>query len=202
MRAIWVDSGNDADYTRLKAEGIESPVYAITDPRITKAYLADVYSKGFVPGVYAVKSWWPALTPTQFATQLHHELERVAPGTPGDHPFVCVDYEPTDAAGIMAFALQWRKHRPGRVTDLTIEGHQGGLFTVTQMQAVARKFRYLVPQAYNAAMTNCWCPYFMVRDLVEHGAPFAKCRPFYDAKWLDQLQWWSGYAFTQGRLPT
>ena len=109
MRALWIDAGNDADYTRLKAEGIESPVYAITDPRLSLAYLNDVKTRGFVPGVYAVKSWWPQASATEFADIVSAQLEKIAPGTPSGFPFVCIDYEPTDVPGILAFSAQWRR---------------------------------------------------------------------------------------------
>ncbi len=114
-------------------------------------------------------------------------------------PFVCADIETKDVAFVLAFARRWRQLRPQRVTDWTLEGHQGGLFTEAQALELAAAFRFVVPQCYNGAMTEVWDTYAMTRNLVGAGFAFAQLRPFYDAARLPV--WWDGYAFTQGRLP-
>lgn len=199
MRAIWVDEGNDADYAKLAANGITEPCYALRDPRVTGQYLRNVQARGLDPGVYVVKSWYPADTPAAFATRVSKMLERLRVDSTPDFPFVCIDYEPTNVPDILACLRQWRKHRPGRVTDLTIEGHQGGLFRPSDVIAVVAQTRYTVPQCYNAAMTQLWDTFAMAHDLTDHSWPIDKVRPFYDAAHLPE--WWDGYAFTQGRLP-
>ncbi len=200
MRSIWIDEGNDADYVKLRAEGIESPCYSIRDPRVTLSYLETVRSLGFVPGVYAVLSWYGTDGPG-FAEAVSQRLEEIAPGSPAGFPFVCLDYEPTDAVGMIACATRWRALRSARITDLTFEGHHGSRFTRTQLRALASRFRYLVPQSYNGAMTQGWDTAAICRNLVDAGAPYAKVVPFVDARLLPELAWWQGYAFTMGRLP-
>jgi len=202
MRAIWIDEGNDANEAKLLSEGITSPCFAIRDPRVTISYLDGLRARGFTPGVYAVLSWY-GVSPQGFATTVSMELERIGARSfePG-HPFVCLDYEPTDAGGMLACALQWRKHRPSRVTDLTLEGHHGSRFTRSQLQTLAKRFRYLVPQSYNGAMNQGWDTNAICRNLIDAGAPYSSVTPFVDARLLRELAWWEGYAFTQGRLPS
>lgn len=205
FRAIWMDEGkplNDDRERLLRDYDITHPVFPMRDPTVTRDVLDDVRARGLPPGLYAVRSWYPNLTPEHFASHVSAELDRImGSATPADYPFICLDFEPTSVGGILACSLQWRKHRPNRVTDLTIEGHQGGLFTGAQLRTVAKRFRFLLPQSYDAPMTHGWDPYFMARDLVEHGCPLEKIRPFYDAALVNDLQWWDGYAFTMQRLP-
>lgn len=205
MRAIWIDEGNDAPYAKLQANGITCPVYSLRDPRVTLDYLRMVQGKGFTPGVYVVAGWYN-LSPIKFATLVSGELSRIAPATPPGFPFVCFDFEGKSGAvqpGTPAYQLaalrQWRKHRPDRVTDCTIEGHQGGLYNEGAADWLSRQARYWLPQCYNAAMTQLWDTYAMTADLVTAGFNFDGIRPFYDAAQLPQ--WWDGYAFTSGRLP-
>lgn len=205
IRAVWVDEGNDANYAKLKAIGAV-PCFAIRDPRVDLAYLTMVKAKGFDSvGVYVVASWYK-LTAAKFATLVSSELTRIAPQTPPGFPFVCVDMEGktgTVKPGLpdyqISFMRQWRKHRPDRVTDMTIEGHQGGLYNEGAADWLGRQVRYMVPQCYNAAMTQVWDSFAMALDLCTAGFKVEGIRPFYDAAHLPE--WWDGYAFTQGRLP-
>jgi hypothetical protein len=127
-------------------------------------------------------------------------LEVVAKGTPASFPEVCLDIERDDIRGYLLPALRrWRQHRPSRVTDLTLEGHKGGLFSSSDVVNVAAKVRFVVPQAYDGGM-HPWAPAEVVRDLTAAGFPIAQVYPFLDAA-TALLPWWQGYAFTQGRLP-
>lgn len=200
IRNLWVDAGNDCDYAKAKANGITAAYFDLRDPRLTLPYLREVAGHGLAPGVYAAASWWPTLDGPGFADKVSALLEGVAPGTPGTFPAVCLDIERDDIAGYLLPALRrWRSHRPKRVTDLTIEGHKGGLFSPTQAVLVTAKVRLVVPQAYNGAMDQVWDSAAIVRDLTDAGFPLASVYPFLDAAHLGE--WWEGYAFTQGRLP-
>ena len=204
MRACWVDAGNDPDYAKFAANGIDWPYFDIRDPRLTPAYLDGVVAHAGIAGagVYAVASWPEVLTvtPELFADWIDARLRQI--GWLGNPP-VCADIEVADLVPyVLAFSKHWRELRPTRITDLTIEGHKGGLFTPTDAIHVTARFRYIVPQCYNGAMTQLWDTYAMACDLAASGFPLAKLCPFYDAAHLPE--WWgipNGYAFTQGRLP-
>ncbi len=204
-RAIWIDAGNDANAPKLHAAGIDAAYFDIRDPRITYDYLRGVVAQGFTAGVYAVASWYPALSGSAFATAVSHRLDAILESKPGDpaFPMVCLDIEKDDVRGYVLPALaQWRRHRPKRVTDLTIEGHKGGIFSPSDVIQVVAKVRYTVPQCYNGAMSQVWDTYAMTCNLVAAGFPVAGICPFYDAAHLPD--YWgipAGYAFTQGRLP-
>lgn len=200
FRALWIDEGNDADDAKLAANGITMPVFSIRDPRVNRAYLEGVRDRGFVPGVYAAWNWWPKLSGPAFADTVSAWLTHNVGNTTPSFPFVCLDIETHDIAGYVLPCLKrWRSHRPDRVTDLTIEGHQGGLFTPASAIGVSAMVRYISPQCYNGAMTQVWDSFAMAKNLTDRSIPFAKVRPFYDAAHLPE--WWEGYAFSQGRLP-
>ena len=195
-RAVWIDAGNDADYAKLRAHGIDSPYFDIRDSRVTRAYLEGVQAEGFAPGVYAAWNWYPTLGGAGFAVQLSGLL--VGLGAPPGFPKVCADIEIHDVGYILAFLKRWRKLRPMRVTDWTLEGFQGGLFTANDTLAIAAANVGVIPQTYTGSME----PQDVARvvlDLAFHSFPPARISPFYDAARLPAE--WSGYAFAQGRLP-
>lgn len=204
-RAIWVDEGNDADYTKLRAYGITAPYYSIRDPRVTRGYLKTVQSLGFTPGVYAAWNWYAspnggALAGAAFATQVSQQLDTIMEGvaSPPDFPLVQLDIETHALPYIFGALDQWRKHRPKRVTSWCLEGYQGGLFSPADAIHIAAKVNEVVPSAYAGDMT----PFDAVdvfRNLVSHSFPPGIVSMFYDAAHLPAA--WAGYAFTQGRLP-
>lgn len=200
IRNLWVDAGNDCNYAKATAYGITAAYFDIRDPRLTTPYLERVASHGLGVGVYAVASWWPKLEGPAFADTVGAMLGTIAPNSAPDFPAVCLDIEVDDVAGYVLPALRrWRTHRPNRVTDLTLEGHKGGLFSPSQVINVVAKVRLVVPQCYDGAMTHVWDSCAMSRDLTDAGFPIARVYPFLDAAHLGE--WWEGYAFTQGRLP-
>lgn len=201
MRNLWVDAGNDCDTAKARANLMTAAYFDIRDARLGPPYFTALAALGFGVGVYASTSWWPSLTGPGFADAVSDRLAAIAPGSLPDLPAVCLDIERDDIAGYLLPALRrWRTHRPKRVTDLTIEGHKGGLFSPSQVINVAAKVRYIVPQCYDGTMRG-WDSAAMVRDLTDAGFPLAHVYPFLDAAKLAQLAWWEGYAFTQGRLP-
>jgi len=202
MRAVWIDEGNDPDYGKLAANGITWPYFALRDPRLTPTYLDAVAAHTGIDGcgVYAVASWLPQLTAAQFAEWVDTRLRSI--GWLGNAP-VMLDIEVGALVPyVVACLTRWRQLRPARTTDLTVEGHKGGLFRPVDVIHVTAKIRYVVPQCYNGAMTQLWDTYAMTCDLAAAGFPLGKLCPFYDAAHLPE--WWglpAGYAFTQGRLP-
>lgn len=201
LRACWVDAGNDPDPVKLKAHGVTAPVFDIREPRLNLRYLTTWRAQFAAVGVYAAWNWNSALTGPEFATWVSRRLQVIAPNTAPDFPFVCLDMETDNVAYLTGASVQWRKHRPDRVTDWTLEGHKGGIFTDHPAARIilSADFRYIVPQCYNGALTQLWDTFAMTKDLVDAGFPFQSIRPFYDAAHLPE--WWDGYAFTQGRLP-
>ena len=202
MRAAWIDAGNDPQYAKLAANGITWPYFDARDDRLTSAYLDAVAAHAGIDGagVYVVASWFPTMTPGQLAEWTDARLRQI--GWAGNAP-VMFDIE---VGALMPYVLtclvRWRELRPRRITDLTIEGHKGGLFSTAAAKAIAGRVRYVVPQCYNGAMDQLWDTYAMTLNLTDAGFPLAKVCPFYDAAALPE--WWgipAGFAFTQGRLP-
>jgi len=200
VRVVWVDAGNDDDPAKLKPLGAV-PAFDVREPRLTREYLSQRFQSYGAVYVYAAASWYPSLGGKGFATAASQRLSTIMDGPSApDFPSVCLDIETDDIRGYLLPALtQWRKHRADRVTDLTIEGHKGGLFTAADVINTVAKVRYVLPQCYNGAMTQVWDSFAMAYDLWDAGFPVAKVRPFYDAAHLPE--WWDGYAFTQGSLP-
>lgn len=202
MRAVWVDAGNDPDYAKLAENAITWPYFDIRDPRLTPAYLDAVRAHPDIDGcgVYAVASWMPVLTGPQFAEWVDTQLKRIA--WLGNPP-VMLDIEGAafDIDGyVLPCLLRWRELRPRRITDLTIEGHKGGMFSLSQVREVAKRVRWTVPQCYDGGMTP-WDTYAITADLFARGFMSPEVRPFYDAATLQE--WWGipdGFAFTMGRL--
>jgi len=208
FRAIWVDEGNDADYAKLRANGITAPYYSVRDPRVTKAYLEAVRAQGFTPGIYAAWNWpetgiappyTGAAKGAAFATWVSRELQRIAPATAADFPLVCLNAETHDAPYLAAMLRQWRKHRQDRVTDWTLEGFQGGWIDASPDlgAAVNASGVGVVPQFYRGNMSPLFAG--VILDLLTAGIPADRLMGFYDA--ADLPYRWHGYAFTQGRLP-
>jgi hypothetical protein len=200
-RAVWVDAGNDPDYAKLADNGITWPYFDIREQRLTDAYLDAVRAHPAIDGcgVYVVASWLPGFTGPQLAEWTDARLRAI--GWLGNPP-VMFDIEGTqfDVQGYVLPCLRrWRELRPKRITDLTIEGHKGSLFTPADVINVVAKVRWVVPQCYNGAMTQVWDSAAMLHDLTAHSFPPASVYPFLDAAHLGE--WWEGFAFTQGRLP-
>ena len=199
MRAVWVDAGTDADYTKLRGYAITSPYYACTDPRVTRAYLDGVRAAGFHPGIYAAWNWQPNLDGTEFAEWLSSELARITEGTnTPDHPRVCIDIETHDIAYIIAFLHRWRRLRPHKTTDWTLEPFQGGLFGPVSVSAIHQAEVGIVPQHYTGSMEPVAADR-VVLDLVRAGFYSTRLWGFYDGAHLPRR--WEGYIFTEGRLP-
>jgi hypothetical protein len=99
---------------------------------------------------------------------------------------------------ILAFLKRWRAVRPARVTDWTLEAFQGGLFSPVDTLAIAAARVGIAPGFYEGDMTPLNAV-DVVLDLCSHSFPPGRIVGMYDAARLPAE--WSGYAFTQGRLP-
>ena len=205
MRAIWVDSGNNAAYHKLAEYGIDAPYFDIRDSRVTKAYLLGardelkaVSGRAAFPGVYAAWNWWPQLNGRQFAEKVSAMCAPLFKNTAPNFPGVCLNAETHDTGYIVAMLTRWRELHRQRVTSWTLEGYQGGLFSPVERIAIAAANVSIQPQAYRGNME----PFDVVdvyRNLVAHGFPPAQVEIMYDAAHLPPE--WSGAAFTMGRLP-
>lgn len=195
MRAIWIDLGNDADYARLKAHDITEPIYDIRDPRVTKPYLDDVRSRGFQPGVYA--AWnWPEVPkdPAGFAEWVDAKVKPLHRSQ--NAPSVHLNDETHDPVRIVKLLKRWRELRPSKRTVWTFEGHQGGLFDRAAVSAIDACNVILGPQSYTGSMERFESSGVVI-DLIRYGFK-STIEPLLDA--ADLGLWWSGTAYTQGRL--
>lgn len=202
MRAAWGYPGSDPPADLPAKWGITWLYFDIRDSRLTPSYLSSVASRPGVDGcgVYVAASWLPDAAPEAVARWTDARLRQI--GYKGALP-VMFDIEgmPNLASYCVACLTEWRTLRPRRVTDLTIEGHKGGVFGLPEALAVCKLVRYVVPQAYDGQM-HPWDTFAMVADLWAAGFPLTKVCPFYDAAHL--LPWWgtpAGFAFTWERLP-
>jgi hypothetical protein len=81
-QAIWIDGGNEADYTRLKALGITQPVFDARDPLVNATHFKALIAQGFMPGVYSCWNWQPEVPKTGagFAEWTSHKLDALPLG--------------------------------------------------------------------------------------------------------------------------
>lgn len=194
MRAVWVDEGSDANYDKLRANGITAPYYSHRDPRVTSAYLTSVRDQGFAPGILSAWNWFPDDTGAEYAERIDAELRRI--NWPGNPP-VLANIETHDVGYIIAFFARWRQLRPTRKTDWTLEGFQGGLFAPSAVSQINAANVGIVPQLYAGNMDPL--PHSPIIDMLMAGFRCDQLKGFYDAARLPYR--WDGFAFTAGRLP-
>lgn len=193
-RAVWIDNGTDPDPAKLRAHAITACYFDPRDRRVTASYLEAVKAEGFRPGIYFASNWLPDLDGPGLAAHLDGVLKTI--GWQGNPP-VCFDIEQHDPAFLVSCFTAWRKLRPLRQTDWTLEGMQGGWFTPQLTQALFHGGIGVVPQFYDGAMRPL--PHSVILDLLEAGVLGSQLQGMYDAAQLPYR--WHGYAFTQARLP-
>ena len=202
MKAVWVDAGQDADWGKAQKHKLTALFYPITDPiGDLKRRVSDTNVRGYAAGVYMAWNWpqFSGLTGIGMAEMMHSLVASVEQG--GVPVKVQFDYEDHDPVQIRGMLARWRALRPKQSTSLTIEGHQGGWMTVEWVQAIIKLKVRMVPQLYNGAMDEHYDSLYCVRDLTSRGFPDSLVSPFYDAARVEGLLGWSGWAFTQNRLP-
>lgn len=198
MKWVWVDAGNDPQYEKLAANGIKGCFFALSDPRVTKPYLQAVAARGFAAGVYMAWNW------PQYAGKTGKEMaelvnDQVAPLIVSDRlPKVQFDIEEHDPSLIGSCLLRWRQLRRSQDTSWTLEGMQGGWMDKAFVTVVLGTKVRVAPQSFTGDMRP-QAQDAVLRDLTRRGFPESIVSLFYDAAHLPID--WSGWAFTQGRLP-
>lgn len=205
MRGVWIDNGTNPDYAKLARYGITVPFFDPRDPRVTADYLAEVAAHPGIDtcGIYTAWNWDGTFKDPKTYVQWTDAVLRNI-GWPGN-ALVCLDMEKgangvTDATFgqyVVAALKEWRRLRPKRDTWWTLEGFQGGNFSVIQVQAIAGKAVRIAPQMYAGNMAPL--EHDVTIDLLVHSFPPGMLDGMYDAAVLPYA--WRGFAFTQGRLP-
>ena len=193
----WVDANNDPFTSILKAYGIGEVYFDIRDPRLTPAYLDAIRGQGFsTVGLYACWNWPEVPTlPGLFATWIDAKLRHI--GWLGNPP-VHINDETHDAKRIETLLGTWRALRPKRRTLWTMEGHQAPVFAGIG-RVLADLNVEIGPQCYTGPDMTRIESAAEVQSWASLGIPVERIRPFLDARQLGV--WWTGIAYTQGRLP-
>jgi len=206
MRALWVDSGNDPDWAKVKAHAITHLYFDLFDPRVRTEYLKSIgrtvssNGKAYGVGVYVVSNWpQVAGDGKSFAEKVSKQLSIVAPGPDvASFPKVQLDIEQHDPVFILDALERWRELRPKRDTSWTMEPMQGGWMTPAFVTGVLACKVRVVPQYYLGDMSPV-AQDVALKDLLNAGFPASIVTGFYDAAALPA--YWDGFSFTQGRLP-
>src|SRR5574337_255854 len=211
-RSCWIDPFNDARGDLKTRFGITTPVFdgrwlAAKDPVGALAYLKAARAKFGGAGIYlcsqgedSLGAWPNASTtdPVKWASWANDMVQRkIAPGTGGSFPVVHLNCETHNGVWIIQMLAQWRKHQPKRETALLIEGMQGGWFKAIASGVAALNVTTYA-EAFHGPMTRSESE-AVLRDLLAAGVPYERAGVCLDASQLGD--WWSGVAFSQGRLP-
>jgi hypothetical protein len=194
MRFLWVDAGNDPDFTKGTRHGINGYFMPMFDARTTRATLQAVKARGCVAGIYFGHGWYGALTPDQLVAKVTAEYKRVQ--VPDLR--VMFNLEQHDPDYIAAVLEKWRAGHKYVGTAWSPEGMQGGWMSPSFVQRVVGARVRVVPQCFIGNMERRESD-MVLRDLTKRGFPESSVSMFYDAAQLGAG--WDGYAFTQGRLP-
>lgn len=197
MRAVWVDSQNDANPAALKRHGITRAFFhGFDDP----VHMRRAEALGFGIGVYFAWNWdeFMGASGAEMAEVVDQRVTQIAPGSGPALPRVQFDIELHDADWVLDCFRRWRELRPTRETSWTLESHQSGWFTRALVDSlILRKVR-IIPQLYLGDMTPV-DGLFEMKSLIASGVPAVLVSGFYDAAALPA--WWDGFAFSMGRLP-
>lgn len=203
MRAVWVDTNNDPDFVKAKAHGIDAFYFDMFDARVTPAYLRALVDQGYKVGVYMASNWWEfkGKTGAEIAKVVSDHLKKVfGKSLKPEFPRVQFDIEEHDPDKILSCLQEFRRLHKYQAVSWTMEGFQGGWMDPAFVDAVVDCNVRVVPQAYTGDMRNMAADQ-VYKDLLLRGFPENLITLFYDARDLDELIGWNGFAFTQGRLP-
>jgi hypothetical protein len=202
MKALWVDSGNDADWAKVSAHHMTHLYFDLFDSRVRAPYLGDVRGRGYGVGVYCVSNWsqFQGMNGAQMAQRVHEELKTVTgtPETSAAFPKVQFDIEQHDPIFVLDCLRRFRTLRPKQDVSWTLESYQGGWMSDQFVADVLSCRVRIVPQYYGGNMTP-FAQDIAFKDLLDRGFPPNIITGFYDAAALPE--YWDGFAFTQGRLP-
>jgi len=109
-------------YAKLKSLGIDG-VYVTQDDPACYSKRQEIVNAGMKPGIM-VRTF--DFTPEATARLADMDLDRFAKND-GGQTAVLLDYEPANRDFYVRFVQEWRKLRPGRVTDFTPEPFKGGI---------------------------------------------------------------------------
>lgn len=194
MRYVWVDAGNDPNYTKGDQHGITGYFMPMFDARTTRAKMQEIKGRGKAAGIYFGHGWYGAITPQQMVDKAVAEYNRVS--VPGLR--VMFNIEHHDPEYIAQVLERWRKVKPTVGTSWSPEGMQGGWMSPDFVSRVLACRTRVVPQCFVGNMARRESD-MVLRDLTKRGFPESSVSIFYDAAQLGVD--WNGYAFTQGRLP-
>lgn len=198
MRYLWVDAGNDPNFTRGAKSGIDGYFMPLFDARTTKAQLQGIRDRGLAAGVYVGHGWWQPISAQALADKVFTEFQRVR--VQGLR--LQMNHEQKDAAYILANLSALRAKDPTLPLSWTLEGKQGGWFTPSFVQALIDLSVRVVPQSFWGAegrIDGRYAEDMILRDLTRRGLPETLVSLFYDG--ADLPRDYQGYVFTQGRLP-
>lgn len=194
MRYVWVDAGNDPNFTKGDQHGITGYFMPMLDDRTTKEQMQNIKNHGKVAGIYFGHGWYGKPSPKELVGYVAAEYNRVY--VPDLRVMFNIEYH--DPAYIAAVLEEWRKVRPNVGTSWSPEGMQGGWMTGDFVNRVVATKTRVVPQCFVGGMERRESD-MVLRDLLKMGFPHQSVSMFYDAAQLGDG--WDGYAFTQGRLP-
>lgn len=196
MRYLWVDRGNNADFTIGAKYGIDGYFFDPRDERVSKAYLEDVVAKGKAVGIYIGAGWGEVGdTPVSYVSRVTDWM--IPLRKDNNFPKVQFDIELHDPVFVLEVLRLWRKAYPWQATSWSLESMQGGWMSPEFVAGVVAAHCRVSPQYYGGDMTPI-APDRAFRNLALAGFPLALISGTYDAARLDA--WWDGFAFTQGRL--
>lgn len=199
MKAVWIDAGNDPDYTKLQRYGIRWLYFPLSDPPAdVRRRLEAAKGLGYTVGVYSAWNWYGEPGGAEYARFTHDALRAVAPNATNSSPKVMLDDERHEPETIAELLAEWRRLRRYTDTAWTLESMQGGWMPPAFVADVIAAHVRIVPQCYQGDMQPV-DTLTAARDLTKRGFPDALISPFYDAKELPIG--WDGFAFTMGRLP-
>ena len=218
MKALWIDSGNDPAYERITAAGIKWLFFAGTDQRVTKPYLASVAARGYQTGIYFAWNWYP--TQASFVGDVLAKMKALR--VSNSSPKLQLDVELHDAGYVISAINSVRAVYPNQDLSWTMESFQaakGGWWTDALTQCLIDKHVRVVPQFYRGQMAQItlrdsdpatfWkqiadeqvAQVEVAFEIENRGIPRSVISGCYDAACLPSNGRWSGWSFTQGRLP-
>lgn len=205
MRYTWVDFGNNPNWEAVAKHQINGLYFAINDPRLDAAYLADVRARGLAVGLYVVSNWPGYMgddgtSGAKMAEQTSWRFNKIMEGGTvlSSFPKVQFDIEQHDPKFVGDCITRWRELHPKQDTSWTMEPMQGGWFNLTLVTTLVAKKVRVVPQYYGGSMQP-FAQDVCFKDVLVRGIPHGSISGFYDAAALPLS--WDGFAFTQGRLP-
>lgn len=209
MNAIWIDEGNDPQWEKLEAYGIDAVYFSLKDPRVTRQYLVNAanhptrstVSGKMGVGVYVVSGWGGWGYGSELARRTFDAVRKLESSRKDvNFPRVQFDMEEHDPGSILETLETWRglPQMKYHSTSWTMEVMQGGWMSPEFVKRIIELKVRVVPQYYWGLMEP-FAADVGLKDLLKRGFPESLVTGFYDAANLPVG--WDGFAFTQGRLP-